>query len=88
MEAHSCHFTPLNSLKNISTDTDDDSDLLADIDTDALICIVRSELKNGKADKVHNEILKKAIGTGFYTRLARETLQGHFRPLHPKISSF
>ena len=74
VEAHSYHFTTLNSLNNISTDTDDDSDLVADVDPDALIRMVRSELRNGKVpglDKVYNEILKKAISTGFYTHLAR-----------------
>ena len=30
-------------------DADDDSDLVADVDPDTLICIVRTELKNGKA---------------------------------------
>ena len=49
VEAHSYHFTPLNSLNDISTDTDDDSDLVADVDPNALIRIVRSEQKNGKA---------------------------------------
>ena len=56
------------------TDTDDDSDLVADVDPDTLIHIVRNELKNGKApgiDNVYNIILKKAIGTGFYKVLAR-----------------
>ena len=39
-----------------------------------LIRIVRHELKNGKApgiDSVYSDILKKAIGTGFYKILAR-----------------
>ena len=56
------------------TDTDDNSDLVADVDPDTLIRIVRSELKNGKApgtDNVYNVILNKAIGTGFYNILAR-----------------
>ena len=73
-EAHSYHFTPLNSLHENITDTDDDSDLVADIDPDTLIRMVRTELKNGKAqsiDNVYNIILKKAIGTGFYKVLAR-----------------
>ena len=51
------------------TDTDDNSDLEADVDSDTLIRIVRSELKNGKApgmNNVYNDILKKAISTGFY----------------------
>ena len=72
MEAHSYHFTPLNSLYDNITDTDDDSDLVADVDPDTLIRIVRTELKNGKPiDNVYNIILKKAIGTGFYKVLAR-----------------
>ena len=74
VEAHSYHFTPLDSLHDNITDTDDDSDLVADVDPDTLIRIVRTELKNGKApgiDNVYNIILKKAIGTGFYKVLAR-----------------
>ena len=55
------------------TDTNDNSDLLADVDLDTLIHIVQSELKNGKApgiDNVYNDIFKKAMGTGFYNPLA------------------
>ena len=74
VEAHSYHFTPLDSIHNSTIDTDDDGDLVADVDPDTLIRIVRTELKNGKApgiDNVYNIILKKAIGTGFYKLLAR-----------------
>ena len=74
VEAHSYHFTPSDSLYDNITDTDDDSDLVADVDPDTLIRIVRTELKNGKApgiDNVYNIILKKAIGTGSYKVLAR-----------------
>ena len=74
VEAHSYHFTPLDSFSDITTDTDDDSDLVADVDPDTLTCIVHHELKNGKApsiDNVYNDILKKAIGTGFYKLLAQ-----------------
>ena len=74
VEAHSYHFTPLDSLHDNITDTDVDSDLVADVDPDTLIRIVRTELKNGKApgiDNVYNIILKMAIGTGFYKVLAR-----------------
>ena len=69
VEAHSYHFTPLDTLGDITTDTDNDSDLVADVDPDTLICIVRHEPKNDKApgiDNVYNDILKKAIGTSFY----------------------
>ena len=75
VEAHSYHFTPLDSLHDKVTDTDDNSNLVADVDPDTLIHIVRSELtKNSKApgtDNVYNDILKRAIGTGFYRRLPR-----------------
>ena len=66
VEAHSYHFTPLNSLYDNITDTDDDSDLVADVDPDTLFRIVQTDLNNGKApgiDNVYNIILKKAIGT-------------------------
>ena len=65
------YFTPSDSLHDNVTDTDDNSDLVADIDPDILIRIVRSELENGKApgiDNVCNDIFKKAIGTGFHKR--------------------
>ena len=39
LEAHSYHFTPLDSLHDNITDTDDDSDLVADVDPDPLIRI-------------------------------------------------
>ena len=74
IEAHSYHFAPLDSLHDNVTDTDDNSNLVADVDPDTLIRIVRTELKNGKApgiDNVYNDILKKAIGTGFHKLLAR-----------------
>ena len=53
VEAHSYHFTPLDSLYDNITDTDDDSDLVANV-PDALIRIVRTELKNGKAPGIDN----------------------------------
>ena len=74
VETHLYHFTPSDSLHDNITDTNDDSDLVADVDPDTLIRIVRTELKNGKApgiDNVYNIILKKAIGTGFCKVLAR-----------------
>ena len=65
VEDHSYHFIPLDSPNDNVTDTDDNSDLVADVDPDTLIHIVRAELKNGKAPGIDNVILKKAIGTGF-----------------------
>ena len=74
VEVHSYHFTPLDSRHDNITDTDDDSNLVDDVDPDTLIQIVLTEQKNGKApgiDNVYNIILKKALGTGFYKGLAR-----------------
>ena len=74
VEAHLYHSTPLDSIHDSTTDTNDDSDLVADVDPDTLIRIAQTELKNGKApgiDNVYNIILKKAIDTGFYKLLAR-----------------
>ena len=51
IEAHSYHFTPLDSLYDNIRDTDDDSDLVADVDQDTLIRIVQTELKNGKVQE-------------------------------------
>ena len=64
----------MDTLHDNVTDTDDDSDSVADVDPDTVIRIVRTELKNVKApgiDNVHNNILKKALETGFYKILAR-----------------
>ena len=74
VEAHSYHFTPLDSFHDNMKATNDDSNLVADVYPGTLIRIVRTELKNGKApgiDNVCSVILKKAIGTGFYKALAR-----------------
>ena len=72
VEAHSYHFTQLDSLHDNITDTDDDSDSVADVDPDTLIGIVQTELKNGQAPGIYNvyNILKKAIGAGFKIFLA------------------
>ena len=43
VEAHSYHFTPLQSLNANITDNYDDSDLVADVDLGTLIRIVRHE---------------------------------------------
>ena len=74
VEAHSYHFTLLDSLNDNTADTDDDSDLVTDVDPNTFILRVCHELKNGKApgiDNVYSDIHKKAIGTGIYKLLAR-----------------
>ena len=45
VETHSYHFTPLDSLHDNITNIDDDSDLVANVDLDTLIRIVRTEQK-------------------------------------------
>ena len=45
VEAHSYHFTPLDSLRDNVTDTDDNNDLVPDVDPETLTRTVRSELK-------------------------------------------
>ena len=65
VEAHSYPFTPLDSIHNSITDTDDDSNVVADVDPDTLIRIVRTELRNGKdpcTDNVCNIIPKNLFG--------------------------
>ena len=44
VEAHSYPFTPLESLNDNITDTNDDSDFVADVDPDTLTRIVHHEL--------------------------------------------
>ena len=94
VEAHSYHFTSLYSLHDNETDTDDNSDLAVDVDPDTLIRIVRSELKNVKApgiDNVYNDILKKAISTGFYklvTQAFTRSLKLGFTPYVWKVAVF
>ena len=68
LEAHSYHFTPIDSLNDNVTDTDDGSTLVADVDPDTLIRKVHSKLKSGKVpgiNNVYNGILTKAIGEGY-----------------------
>ena len=74
VEAHSYHFTPLDSLHDNVTDTDDNSNLVADVDQTPLFAWYDPNYKNGKTpgiDNVFNNIFKKAIGTGSYKLLAR-----------------
>ena len=61
VEAHSYHFTPSDSLHDNITDTDDDSDLVADVDPDTLIRIVRTELKNGNVYNNRYRILQLCL---------------------------
>ena len=67
------YFYPSEDPDDYRTDMDDDHDLLADIDSDTLIRIVKF-LKRGKApgpDNIHNEILRLGTTTSFFHHLAR-----------------
>ena len=55
------------------SDMDDDHDLVADIDSNTFIRIVKF-LKRGKApgpDDIHNEVLRLGITTSLFHHLAR-----------------
>ena len=55
------------------SDMDDDHDLVADIDSDTLIRIVRS-LKRGKvpcSDKIHNEVIRLGTTNSLFHHLAQ-----------------
>ena len=67
-------------------DMDDDHDLVADIDSDTLIRIIKF-LKRGKApgpDNIHNEVLRLGTTTSLFHHLARLfTSSMHTNRLHP-----
>ena len=66
-------FCPLEDPDDYRTDMDDDHDLVADIDSDTLIRIVKF-LKLGKApgpDNIHNEVLRLGTTTSLFHHLAR-----------------
>ena len=67
------YFYPSEDPDDYRSDMDDDHDLVADIDSDTLIRIVKF-LKRGKApgpDNVHSEVLRLGTTTSFFHHLAR-----------------
>ena len=67
------YFYPPEDHDDYRSDMDDDHDLVADIDSDALIRIVKF-LKRGKAsgpDNIHNEVLRQGTTTSLLYHLAR-----------------
>ena len=67
------YFYPPEDPDDYRSDMDDDHDLVADIDTDTLIRIVKF-LKRGKApdpDNIHNEVLRLGTTTSLFHHLAR-----------------
>ena len=67
------YFYPPEDLDDYRSDMDDDHDLVADIDSDTLIRIVKF-LKRDKApfpDNIHNEVLMLGTTTSLFHHLAR-----------------
>ena len=67
------YFHPNEDPDDYRSDMDDDHDLMADIDSDTLIKIVKF-LKRGKApgpDNIHNEVLRLGTTTSLFHHLAR-----------------
>ena len=73
IEDNYVYFYPPEDPDDYKTDMDDDHDLVADIDSDTLIRIVKF-LKRGKApgpDNIHNEVLRLGTTTSLFHHLAR-----------------
>ena len=73
IEDNYVHFYPPEDPNDYRADMDDDHDLMADIDSETLIRIVKF-LKRGKApgpDNIHNEVLRLGTTTSLFHHLAR-----------------
>ena len=73
IEDNCVYFYPPEDSDDYRADMDDDHDLVADIDSDTLIRIVKF-LKRGKApgpDNIHNEVLRLGTTTSLFHHLAR-----------------
>ena len=64
------YFYPPEDPDDYRSDMDDDHDLMADIDSDTLIRIVKF-LKRGKPDNIHNEVLRLCTTTSLFHHLAQ-----------------
>ena len=67
------YFYPPEDPDDYRSDMDDDQDLMADIDSDTLIRIVKF-LKRGKApgpDNIHNEVVRLGTTTSLFHHLAQ-----------------
>ena len=86
------YFYPPEDLDDYRTDMDNDHDLVADIDPDTLIRIVKV-LKRGKApgpDNIHNEVLRLGTTTSLFHHLARlftSSIQTGYIPTAWKIAT-
>ena len=85
-------YYPPEDTDDYRSDMDDDHDLVADIDSDTLIKIVKF-LKRGKApgpDNIHNEVLSLATTTSLFHHLARlftSSIQIGYIPTRWKLAS-
>ena len=71
IEDNYVYFYPPEDPDDYRVDMDDDHDLVADIDSDTLIRIVKF-LKPGKASgNIHSEVLRLGITTSLFHHLAR-----------------
>ena len=73
IEDNYVYFYPPEDPDDYRTDMDDHHNLVADIDSDTLIRIVKF-LKRGKApgpDNIHNEVLRQGTTTSLFHHLAR-----------------
>ena len=87
------YFYPPEDPDDYRSDMDDDHDLVADIDCDTLIKIVKF-LKRGKApgpDNTHNEVLRLGTTTSLFHHLARlftSSIQIGYIPTAWKLATF
>ena len=87
------YFYPPEDLNDYRSDMDDDHDLVADIDSDTLIRIVKF-LKRGNApgpDNIHTEVLRLGTTTSLFHHLARlftSFIQIGYIPTAWKLTTF
>ena len=92
MEDNRKYFYPPEDPDDYRTDMDDDHDLVADIDSDTLIRIVKF-LKRDKApgpNNIHNEVLRLGTTTSLFHHLARlftSSIQTGYIPAAWKLGS-
>ena len=93
IEDNYVYFYPPEGPDDYRMDMDDDHDLVADIDSDTLIRIVKF-LKRGKApgpDDIHNEVLRLGTTTSLFHHLARlftSSIQIGYIPAAWKLATF
>ena len=87
------YFYPPEDADDYKSDMDDDHDLVADIDSDTLIRIVKF-LKRGTApgpDNIHNEVLRPGTTTSLFHHLAQlftSSIQIGYIPTAWKLATF